>query len=110
MDMIRHDFQVFHLCLMLLTDLPDNVFSACFNCLHQHFSPVFRTPDHMGAAPVEHVPVALVGFDHLFHYTAERYLLSRADVPDRHCPGSPTPKKERAFHAHGSSTRASMRG
>jgi hypothetical protein len=37
MDMIRHDFQVFHLCLMLLTDLPDNVFSACFNCLHQHF-------------------------------------------------------------------------
>jgi hypothetical protein len=55
----------------------------------------------MVVATVEHVPVALIGFDHTFHYTAKRYLLSRADVPDRHCLGSPAPKKERAFHPHG---------
>jgi hypothetical protein len=37
----------------------------------------------MEVATAEHVPVALVGFDHMFQYTAEGYLLSRADVPDQ---------------------------
>src|SRR6266849_9121906 len=78
--MIGHDFQFLDLCLMFLANLPDDFLQASFDGLHQNLPPLFRTPDHMVVASVEYVPVAFVGLDHMFQYTAACYLLSRADV------------------------------
>jgi hypothetical protein len=98
--MIGLDFQFLDLCLMFLANLPDDFFQAGFDGLHQNLPPLVRTPNHLVVASVEDVPVAFAGLDHMFQYTAECYLLSRADVLGRHCPGSLAPKKARAFHPH----------
>src|SRR6266849_331136 len=109
-NMIGHDFQFLDLCLMFLANLPDDFLQASLDGLHQNPPPLFRTPNHMVVASVAYVPVAFVGLDHMFQYTAACYLLSRADVLDRHCPGSLAPIKERAFHPPGLSTGAFRRG
>jgi hypothetical protein len=79
-NLIGYDFQFLDLCLMFLANLPDDFFQVGFDGLHQHLPPIFRTPNYMVVASVAYVPVALVGLDHRFQYTAECYLLTRADV------------------------------
>jgi hypothetical protein len=101
LHLIGQDFPFPDLCLMFLAHLPDDFLQAGFEGLHQNLPPIFRTPNHMGVASVEYVPVAFAGLDHMFQYTAECSLRSRADVLDLHCPGSLAPTKERAFHPHG---------
>src|SRR5947209_16930432 len=64
MDVIRHDFQFFHLSLALLTQLTDDLFQARFNRPNQDFPPIFRAAKRMVVASIKHVPVALVGFTH----------------------------------------------
>jgi hypothetical protein len=95
---------------MLLTDLSDQVFEACLNCLYQIVSSIVRTTDLMGVSIGGFVPVVLVDFDNMFQCIAECSLLSRADVPESRDPGSSVTKKERTFHPHGPSTGAFRRG
>src|SRR5258707_2774141 len=92
-DMIRHDFQLFNLCLIFLAHLPDDLFQTRLNRLNQHFAPIFGTPDHMVVATVEHVSVALIRFAHRRQYTAMSYLLSRADVSEAGFPQHSCPKQ-----------------
>lgn len=82
---------------MFLANLPDDFFQAGFDGLHQNLPPLLRTPKHMVVASVEYVPVALVGLNHLFRYTAEYYLLSRAELLERHGPGSPAQNRNAPF-------------
>jgi hypothetical protein len=96
MDVIRHDFQFFHLSLALLTHLTDDLFQARFNRPNQDFPPIFRAPNYMVVASIKHVPVALVGFTHWRQYTATSYLLSRTSVLDQHFPHAPAPSPRNA--------------
>jgi hypothetical protein len=98
MDVIRHDFQFFHLSLALLRHLTDDLFQARFNRPNQDFPPIVRAPNHLAVARRKHVPVALVGFTPWGQYRAISYLLSRTSVLDQHFP--PAPNKERRFHPH----------
>jgi hypothetical protein len=84
-------------CLMLLTDLSDQVFEACLNCLYHNVSSTGRTTDLMGVSIGGFVPVVLIDFDHMFQCIAECSLLSRADVPESRGPGSSVTKGEMCF-------------
>ena len=102
LDMTRHHFEFFDLGLMLFTHLTDNLFQSLLKRRKEHLPAIFRTPDHMIVAAIEHIPVALVSLAHTIHYTAFGYLLSRAFVlvvPG--IPLLPDPNKERALHPHG---------
>jgi hypothetical protein len=63
-NMIWHDFQFFHLGLVLLASLSQHLFQTCFNWPNQHFPPLFGTPDHMLVATIKYVAIALVRFAH----------------------------------------------
>src|SRR5947209_17556670 len=80
LDMTRHHFEFFDLGLMLFTHLTDNLFQSLLNRRKEHLPAIFRTPDHMIVAGIEHVPVALVSLAHTIQYIAFVYLLSRAFV------------------------------
>jgi hypothetical protein len=56
---------------MLLTDLSNQVFEACLNCLYQNVSSIVRTTDRMEVSIGGFVPVVLVDFDHMFQYIAD---------------------------------------
>ena len=79
LHLIGQDFPFLDLGLMFLAHLPDDCLQAGFEGLHQNLPPIFRTPNHMGVASGEYVPVAFAGLDHMFQYTAECSLRSRAD-------------------------------
>lgn len=70
MDMVGQHFQFRNLGLLLLANLTDDLLQPCLNRLHQDFSPLFGTPDHMLVAGREHVPVALVCLAYAIQYTA----------------------------------------
>ena len=59
MHMIRHHFEFFDLCLVLFTDLTNDLFEPLIKRRHQYLSPVFRTPDHMIMAGREQLAVLL---------------------------------------------------
>ena len=82
---------------MLLTDLSDQVFEACLNCLYHNVSSTVRTTDLMGVSIGGFIPVVLVYFDHMFQCIAECSLLSRADVPQSRGPGPYVTKGEMCF-------------
>jgi hypothetical protein len=60
MHMSRHHFECFDLCLVLFTDLTNDLFEPLINGRHQHLSPLVRTPDHLIMAGIEHISVAFV--------------------------------------------------
>src|SRR6266516_5301269 len=61
MHMIRHHFEFFDLCLLLFTDLTNDLFDPLIKRWHQYLSPIFRAPDHRTMAGREHISVAFVG-------------------------------------------------
>jgi hypothetical protein len=88
---------------MHFTHLTDKLFQALLNRRKEHLPALFRTPDHMIVAGIEHVPVALVSLAHTIQYTAFAYLLSRTLVlvSTPGIPLLPDPNKEHALHPQG---------
>jgi hypothetical protein len=96
--MIGHHFVFFDLGLMLFTHLTHNLFQSLLNRRKEHLPAIFRTPDRMPVAGIEHVPVALVSLAHTIEHTAFGYLVSRAfvlGVPG--VPLLPTPTRNAPF-------------
>ncbi len=99
--MIRHHFEFFDFCLLLFTHLTNDLFEPLINRRYQHLSPIFRTPDHMIMAGIDHISVAFGG--RLIHRFSiqHRAIYVKTFVPDPDRPLLPVPKKERALHPHG---------
>src|SRR5436309_16017487 len=62
MDMVRHDFQLHSLCLMLLAYLSNDSRQAICYAFHEHLTPILGTPDHVILTRVGDVPVRFVSF------------------------------------------------
>src|SRR5260370_10291516 len=103
MDMVGHHFQFLNLGLLLLANLTDDLFQPCLNRLHQDFSPIFGTPDHMIVAGIGHLPVALVFPPPGVPDTHFPYLLPKHFFPP--FPSPPPPQKDPPPTPHARRTR-----
>lgn len=60
-DMIGHDFQTQHLCLVFLAHLTNDGCQAFCYCLYQHLAAILGTSPHLILARVVAIAVGLVG-------------------------------------------------
>jgi hypothetical protein len=59
-DVLRHDFHTQDFCLMLFTNLTDDLFQPCSHLPYQDLAPILRAPDDMILARVVHSMIGLV--------------------------------------------------
>jgi hypothetical protein len=61
LDMIEQHFEFLNLGSVFFADRANDLFQPLINRRHEHFPPVFGTPDHMIVTGIEHVSIAFVG-------------------------------------------------